>query len=436
MSHWKHVSIAGIIAGLFVASVLAAPTVFPTGVTLYKPAHAYNSYILFDGRDGKSHLIDMGGHEVKTWNYVGFPSLMIDPKLIGGKLGHVLLQTEGIGGHGPDIFSNKSVAELDWDGNIIWQWGEHAPGGAASQNHDMARLPNGDTLLVSRIVHSIPGFSVSSVPDQCIYEVSPAGEIVWKWISSEHLDEMGFSEEGLAMIHNGFSISGAQSGFLVINDMKPLGPNRWYSAGDERFNPGNIVIDSREGNFIAIIQKKTGKIVWRIGPYYPDTGQVPYRRIFNHKVPRPVDQLSGQHDANMIPEGLPGAGNILVFDNQGSAGFPPSYLSSIAGSRVLEIDPIKKEIVWQYNAEDSDQALWTFFSSFIGSARRLPNGNTLICEGMTGRIFQITPKGEIVWEYVSPYIGRTSFGGRRIKTNFVYRAQPIPYDWVPGGGPH
>jgi hypothetical protein len=88
-------------------------------------------------------------------------------------------------------------------------------------------------------------------------------------------------------------------------------------------------------------------------------------------------------------------------------------------------NPIKKEIVWQYEAENSDQAPWTFFSSFISSARRLPNGNTLICEGMTGRIFQVTPQGAIVWEFVSPYFGRRAFGENEVRTNFVYRA-PCP----------
>jgi hypothetical protein len=57
------------------------PSVFPTGVTVYKPDKAYNCFILFDGRDQKSYLIDMNGHDVKTWNYTGFPSEMIDPKL-------------------------------------------------------------------------------------------------------------------------------------------------------------------------------------------------------------------------------------------------------------------------------------------------------------------------------------------------------------------
>ncbi|MEN1374853.1 ArsR family transcriptional regulator, partial [Pseudomonas aeruginosa] len=106
--------------------------------------------------------------------------------------------------------------------------------------------------------------------------------------------------------------------------------------------------------------------------------------------------------AHLIPEGLPGAGNLLVFDNQGDAGYPSVQRGLVSGSRVLEIDPLKKQIVWQYTAEDSQQPGWAFYSAFISSARRLPNGNTLIDEGQNGRFFQVTPGGEIVWEYVSP----------------------------------
>ena len=141
----------------------------------------------------------------------------------------------------------------------------------------------------------------------------------------------------------------------------------------------------------------------------------------------------------MIPQGLPGEGNVMVFDNQGAAGFPPIYLNMFPGSRVLEIDPISQEIIWQYDASCTGRPFWTFFSSFISSARRLPNGNTLIDEGMNGRFFQVTPQGEIVWEYVNPYFGKFSdhdveSGGSL--SNYAFRAQPIPYDWVPDGTPH
>jgi hypothetical protein len=150
-----------------------------------------------------------------------------------------------------------------------------------------------------------------------------------------------------------------------------------------------------------------------------------------------VDQTSGQHDAHLIPKGLPGAGDLLVFDNQGEAGYPPRPLPVLPGSRVLEINPVTKQIVWQYTGTDSGRPSWSFYSSFISSARRLPNGNTLIDEGMEGRFFQVTRRGEIVWEYVSPYFAPSPFGGSLlVSSNYVYRAQPVPYGWVPEGTPH
>ena len=100
---------------------------------------------------------------------------------------------------------------------------------------------------------------------------------------------------------------------------------------------------------------------------------------------------------------------------------------------MLEIDPVKNEIVWQYSAANSKQPGWAFYSSFISSARRLPNGNTLIDEGMNGRFFQVTASGENVWEYVSPYLGKAP--GSDAISNWVYRALPVSYDWVPAGTP-
>lgn len=414
------------------------PTIYPTGVTLYNPAKAYPTYVLFDSRDHHTYLIDMDGNVVHKWDLVGFPSEMLDPKVTGGKFGHILVQTKGSsGGHADAFYRNPGIGELDWNGKLVWHWGgKQAPGGAAQQNHDWNRLANGDTLIIATLRHPVPGFKAPVVLDQAIYQITPAGKIVWRWLVSDHLKEFGFSKRGLKMIHEGFSSAGSQAGFLTINDMQPLGANRWFDGGDKRFAPDNIMISSREGNVIAIISRKTGHIVWRMGPYYPGSQGSPWKRPYKYKVPRPVDQIVGQHDAHLIPAGLPGAGDLLVFDNQGAAGFPPAYLAAIGGSRVLEINPVTKEIVWQYIGNDADLPNWTFSSTFIGSARRLPNGNTLIDEGMTGRIFQVTPKHKVVWEYINPYEGRMSLGGRIVNMRWVYRAQPIPYDWVPTGTPH
>ena len=81
-------------------------SVFPTGVTRYEPDRAHNSYILFDGRDGKTHLIDMNRHDVHTWGYIGFPSQLLDPTVVGGQLGHVLVQLSGKSTHDPILFNN------------------------------------------------------------------------------------------------------------------------------------------------------------------------------------------------------------------------------------------------------------------------------------------------------------------------------------------
>ena len=81
-------------AGLaLAAAAMAEPSVFPTGVTRYDPSQTYNSFVVFGAPDGKTHLIDMGGHEVHSWSKSGFPAYVIDPALTGGERGHVLVDT-------------------------------------------------------------------------------------------------------------------------------------------------------------------------------------------------------------------------------------------------------------------------------------------------------------------------------------------------------
>lgn len=427
-------------AALCATTAMAEPSVYPTGVTRYDPALAYNCYVIFDGRDGKTHLIDMDGHEINTWNYIGFPGEMLSPRLAGGKRGHVLVQLYDKPPRGPakfgNVFNNVEVGEADWSGKVVWKWGLDAPGGAARQNHDLSRLANGDTLLISSQDHAASRFKGATVHDQVIYEIAPSGKVVWTWRAADHLHEFGFSAEGLKLIYADQAVGGGIGGFLTLNSMKALGPNHWYEAGDARFNPNNILIGSREGSFLAIIDKVTGHIVWRVGPYYPRAAKGAAHFIFDTAVPRPLDRLSGQHDPNMIGEGLPGAGDILVLDNEGQSGYPPMPMSIFQGSRVLEINPVTQKIIWQYTAENSGRDVWTFDTSLIGSVRRLPNGNTLIDEGLNGRIFQVTPKGRIVWEYVDPFFRKGSEGGQVVMTNTVFRAQPVPYSWVPAATPH
>jgi hypothetical protein len=416
----------------------AEPSVYPTGVTRYDPTKAFNSYVVFAGADKVTRLIDLDGNVVHEWKYNAFPGKLLDPALTGGHLGHVLVTLTNAEGGGTSIVPgraapavSKTIGELDWDGKVVWEWGgDKAPGGAAQQHHDWQRLPNGNTLILANLAHPVEGFAQPKVLDDVAYEISPNGEIVWKWIASEHLEEFGFTSDELKLVRNADTPD-----YLHVNNLSVLGPNHWFDAGDKRFDPENILIDSRNANFTVIIDKKTGKIVWSLGPHYPANELVTRSK---RQLPRPVDQISGQHDAHLIPAGLPGAGNLLVYDNQGEGGYPPAVLAVTGGSRVLEIDPVKKEIIWEYSGENSGRPGWTFQSTFISSARRLPNGNTLIDEGYNGRFFQVTSGGAIVWEYISPYFAKSvdPITGEDVQGNQVYRAQPVPYEWVPAGTPH
>ena len=171
-------------------------------------------------------------------------------------------------------FRNKTIGELDWEGRTISQWGSQAPGGAARQHHDLHRLPNGDTLALVNIIHPVSGFTLPIMTDDAIYQVNARGEIVWRWVASEHLEEFGFTPQELQLVRES-----RNRDYLHLNAMTPLGPNKWFTQGDQRFDPQNILISSRNANFVVIIDKKTSHIVWRLGPDYPARSR--------QKLPRP-----------------------------------------------------------------------------------------------------------------------------------------------------
>lgn len=419
------------------------------GVTYLDPDRVHDGYVLFTGADGTTRLIDLHGTVVQSWPFAGVPPRILDPALNGGRIGDVGLQLSDSGDTRGGIYANGTIGQLDWNGEPLWEWGTRAPGGAARQNHDWELLPNGNRLVLVTVPRVVPGLGVDVVGDQGLYEVTPGGDIVWTWLAGDHLEEFGFSEDGWAALRETAARDPEDPwGYLEMNSAKSLGPNRWYEERlDTAYHPDNVLVSFRKANVIAVIDKSTGKIACKFGPYYDAPAGSQHRRITTHTVPRPLDQTSGQHNPHMIAPGLPGAGNILVFDNQGGAGYPPAAIGIYAGSRVLEIDPVAEQIVWQYTAEDSGLPPWTFFSSFVSNAQRLPNGNTLITEGMQGRLFQVTASGDVAWDYHSPYTGFGVAGEPEVKhprvagvdrltsTSLVYRAQAVPFDWTPVGTP-
>jgi hypothetical protein len=419
---------------------------------------AYDGYTLLNSNDWLNYgqttiLIDMQGNIVKQWDLIPFPAKMMPQGHMMGGLGY---WSDAV--HDDVV----SLTEEDWDGNVLWgfsQWVDMGNGSMSSrQHHDFQREGNpvgyyapgqdfvehGKTLILSRQEISDPKISEKPLDDDVMYEVDWEGKQTgFIWRAAEHFDEMGFDWRAK---HGIYKRPGPQ-GYLHINSMSRLGQNHWYDEGDERFHPDNIIFGSRHANIMAIIDHETGKLVWRIGPSYSPT------TIEGRK----IGQVIGPHNVHMIPAGLPGAGNILVFDNGGAGGYgffgmPNAFRLY---SRVIEYNPVTCELVWEYQhrkngdyAPISQDYSERFFSYFISGAQRLPNGNTLITEGAEGRVFEVTQDGEIVWEYVDPYslVAEPALPNNpdhlnpyerymayRMSLTFaMYRAYRIPPEWVPG----
>lgn len=419
------------------------PTIYPTGATVYLPEKAWGGYTIFQAADTGALLIDMNGREVRLWKGLrGFPN-----KLFPG--GNVLGSTKE---RDPKYgFQDEAnLVQVDWDGNIVWkfdrqEWIEdpgHEGEWMARQHHDYQREGNpvgyyvpgqepkvdsGNTIILAHKNVHRPEISDKELLDDIIIEVDWEGNIVWEWSVSDHFEELGFDEDAKRSLYrdpNSRGFGSHAGDWMHINSASILGPNKHYDAGDERFHPDNIIWDARETNIIAITDKKTGSIVWKLGPDY---GAEELKQI---------GWIIGQHHAHLIPQGLPGEGNILVFDNGGWAGFGAPNPEAPDGvkvarrdySRILEINPLTLKIEWQYTPAEAGYIVpldaYRFYSPYISSAQRLPNGNTLITEGADGRIFEVTREHEIVWEYISPY-------KNKINANMVYRAYRVPYNWVP-----
>jgi len=424
---------------------MAAPTIYPTGTTMYDPEKCWNGYTLYIARQTGATLVNMNGRVVNQWaGFQGFPNKMLPGGYVMGSLG---VRDPKYG-----YMDQTDVTQLDWDGNVVWKFDQYEfiedPGKEglwmARQHHDFQREGNpvgyytpgmdpfvdkGNTLILSHKNWINTDISEKMLVDDVMIEVTWEGEIVWEWVCGEHFAEMGFDEAARNTMYRNPNMvigKGEVGDWMHINSMSTLGPNKWYDTGDKRFHPDNIIWDGRQTNIIAIIDKPSGNIVWKVGPNYTVTPEL-----------RKLGQIIGQHHAHMIPRGLPGEGNILVYDNGGFAGYGAPNPGSPTGhnnalrdySRVIEFDPLTLEKIWEYSFFEAGHlnrmGRYNFYSPLISAAQRLPNGNTMITEGGNGRMLEVTPDYELVWEYMSPYFSDDG------KSNYVYRGYRVPYDWVP-----
>lgn len=257
---------------------MGKPSVHPMGTIIYKPEKCFNGYTLFQANEHGATLIDMNGGVVNHWqNLQGFPNKLLKGGYVFGSRGE-RNSTYGWQDH-------KDLVQADWNGNVVWEFKQnqyiedpgYEPEWMARQHHDYQREGNpvgyyvpdmecgtdsGNTLILTHTDVVVPEISLHKLISDRMIEVDWEGNILWEWCVHDHFDELGFDEAAKnTMARNPNFVGNGLGDWMHINSMSVLGPNKWYDAGDERFHPDNIIWDGRSTNIIAIIDKKTGKLV-------------------------------------------------------------------------------------------------------------------------------------------------------------------------------
>jgi hypothetical protein len=332
----------------------------------YDQARAFPGFTLFAplGNTNKTvYLIDMKGEVVHTWDMPYPPGNYGYLTERGTLFYNGQIPNQSHVGRAP--YRGGAAMEVDWKGQLLWEVNH------AGHHHDGIRLRNGNVLLMcsmplpDEIIPKVRGgrlgteYDNSKMDGDYLVEMTTDGKLVWEWRAWEHLDPV-------------------KDGITAVQDTR----EEWTHAnGFFEMPDGHILLSFRNISTIVMINRQTGEIYWKLG----------------------APPLSGQHAPYILSNG-----HLLLFDNG-----PHRLDETFPFSRVLEIDPVTKNIMWKFQEPIASN----FFSPRISNARRLPNGNTLINEGWFGRFFEVTPEGGVVWEYVNPYFG----GPPNTQSNQVFR---------------
>ncbi|MCI0411361.1 arylsulfotransferase family protein [bacterium] len=310
------------------------------GVSLYSPDLSYRGYNIYTNDVNKVFLLDMRGKIVKTWHLPGKRHCEHAELLENGEL---LAVCEGQG-----------LVKLDWDSRVLWE-------SNLKIHHDVGVLPDGSFLVPD--TGKAEKYGAYDVDFDWIVHVSPSGQILRYWSLYDkrglirQLHPPSPLDEGRRFRNPNFRLD-----YYHLNAIEIL-PDTRLGKRDQKFQAGNIMLCLRNVNLICIFDPSLSRIHWSWG----------------------AGKLDYPHDPTMLPNG-----NILVFDNG----------THRRHSRVVEIEPVKKRIVWQYDGPSPEK----FFSKWRGGAQRLANGNTLICDSELGRVIEITADEKVVWEFWNPEI--------------------------------
>ena len=418
--------------------VRALPEAFQ-GYTIVSPLRSTNTF-----------LVDMRGEVVHTWKGGYTPTF-----------GIYLLDNGNLlrAGHDPDNFYYREggqggiVQEISWDGAVVWEYKysdrHHV------QHHDIEPLPNGNVLLLAwekKTGHQtvLAGRDPKMITNDGLWpehlvEVRPirpkGGEVVWEWHVWDHLIQdrdpklrnYGKPDQHPERVYINGDFGRRMDSEAEIARLKALGyiadsphaggqptldPTRnkdWNHANSISYNPDldQIAMSVLRFSEIWIIDHSTTteEAAGRSGGNGGKGGDLLYRwgnpQTYLGRGFAQRQQLFSQHDARWIPNGWPGVGNLIVFNN-GRGRFDGAYSSvdeirlpknsrGAYGTKGANL-PAEAEVVWSFSGSEDER----FYASHISGAERLPNGNTLICVGIQGRIFEVTRQGKTVWDYLNP----------------------------------
>ncbi len=403
----------------------------------YNLPQSFNGYTLIAGSGSDTvYLIDNCGYQVHKWVTQGPPGLVTyllsnGDILRSGKINSSIFSGGGSGG---------LVQKYNWDSELIWSY--QVSDSLVHQHHDVEPMPNGNVLVLSwgRISNSqaiIMGRDPSTLNGDLwptlVQELEPVypdqANVVWQWSIQDHFIQdldptklnYGVVADHPELLDINYSTNGSAD-FLHCNAVN------YHAAHDL------IVLSSRKSSEIYVIDHSTttAEAASHSGGSRGKGGDFLYRwgnpQIYDRGVAD--DQiLWGPHDIHWIPDSLPDGDKFMVFNNGG--GSPGSSVEVFDGQMDANGDfpnpgsgshgPATTD--WHFEEVG-------FSSNTISGAQRLPNGNTLVCEGSPGRLFELDQNDNMVWEYVSPSSASNNItqGANPIQ-NAMFRAYRYPPDF-------
>ena len=337
----------------------------PAGVRTCRLDRIQPGYTLFSpGMGNLVCLIDAAGVLVHFWPVQRTHLCALLPN------GNLLVDRHGDEG---------GVEELDPEARCVWAW-------RGPVHHDFQPLPDGGMVMLTHRQEPAmdgffdPGETPQTIRNDVVVEIDRDGAVRWEFSFREHADALA-RLSGLPRPvrygmrrHDGSIAMLTQADWTHSNTLEVL-PDTPLGRRDPRFRAGNLLFSCRSLDVIGVIDRERSAFVWAWGP----------------------GVLDGQHQPTMLADG-----HILIFDNGTYRGY----------SVAREIDPSTGRTVWEYRDPEG------FFSPYRSGVQRLADGNTLICSSDEGRIFEVTPQGEVVWDYHSPFWGTN----RGNEGRHVYRA--------------